>query len=164
MVGSLPSARDGAGVRRRPFARAALAGLALALAVGAACGGDGDGGDESASPTLVPHASEYIVTAFEWGFSPERIPLRLGEARRIELVNTGDVLHNLKIDEALPAEDVQSESSGPLAGGQGDLFVGTAAGGNGALVFTPLETGTFVFYCTIEGHRGLGMEGAVVVE
>jgi uncharacterized cupredoxin-like copper-binding protein len=32
-------------------------------------------------------------------------------------------------------------------------------GKSGTLTFTPSESGTFDFYCTIPGHRDLGMKG-----
>ena len=82
---------------------------------------------------------------------------------RIVLQNEGQVLHNLKID-ALDAELRESRSSGPLSADEGELFVGAEAGDEGTLAFVPQESGTFVFYCTIRGHRQLGMEGALTVQ
>ncbi len=137
--------------------------LALLLA---ACGGDGDAsGSADGSPTPAsPTGGVLNVRASEWGFEPDVIAFSRGERVQIVLVNDGDILHNLKIEKELTADDIESRSSGPLRGGEGQLFVGAEAGGQGTLTFVPQESGTFVFYCTIEGHRQLGMEGRLTVE
>ena len=94
---------------------------------------------------------------------PSRIVLRQGEQVRIELRNDGAILHDLKIED-LSADGIQSQSSGPLSGHEGELFVGAEPGKEGTLVFTPTGTGAFTYYCTIPQHRQLGMKGVMVVE
>lgn len=39
----------------------------------------------------------------------------------------------------------------------------TAKGQKTAITFVPFKTGGFVYYCDLEGHRKLGMEGQMVV-
>lgn len=82
---------------------------------------------------------------------------------RIVLTNEGRILHNLKL-EGLAADGIESRSSGPLSAEEGELFVGAAAGEDGTLTLVPQQAGTFVFFCTIRGHRRLGMEGVLTVE
>ena len=145
------------------IAYAALA-LILALLVGA-CGA-ASGGSNAAGPSSTPARpadGELTVRAFEWGFEPEAIALRQGEQVRIVLENEGTTLHNLKVDD-LAVEVIEARSTGPLSGGEGQLFVGAEAGQRGTLAFVPQEAGTFTFYCTINGHRQLGMEGTLTVE
>ena len=137
----------------------ALSGL---LALLAACGG----GSGPAGPTPTPAApvdGSITVRAFEWGFEPASIVLPRGDQVTLVLDNQGDLLHNLKVDE-LDAEIIESRSSGPLSGGEGSFFVGADDHDQGTLVFVPLEPGTYVFYCTLEQHRELGMEGAFEVQ
>jgi plastocyanin len=123
-----------------------------------------EAGEDSPTPTpVLPIEGALTVHAGEWWFDPAVIALPLGEPVRIELVNDGEVLHDLKIDD-LDAEDVASEGTGPLSAAEGELFVGAESGEAGTLVFTPREAGTFAFYCTIQPHRSLGMEGTLVVE
>ena len=126
----------------------------------AACGG---GGSSSQSTPVAPIDGELAVEGFEWGFGPPSIVLRQGDEVTFRFENTGTILHNLRID-GLDAEGVASESTGPLQGGEGELFVGAEAGQRGTLTFTPLAAGTYTYYCTVSGHRNLGMEGVLTVE
>ena len=126
--------------------------LALALA------GCGDGSPSGPDVTLTPIApvdGVLTVRAFEWGFEPGAIALRRGEEVRIVLVNDGKILHNWKV-EGLEADVIE-------AGDEGELFVEAAEGDEGTLVFVPQASGSFTFYCTISGHRRLGMEGILTV-
>ncbi len=111
---------------------------------------------------IAPVDGVLTVRAFEWGFEPGAIALREGEEVRIVLVNDGKIPHNLKV-EGLAADITEASSSGPLSGDEGELFVGAAEGEEGTLVFVPQASGSFTFYCTIKGHRQLGMEGPLTV-
>ncbi|MCH8025873.1 MAG: cupredoxin domain-containing protein [Chloroflexi bacterium] len=122
--------------------------------------------DDSAQPPatgVAPANGALTVRAFEWGYEPEAIVLQRGEEVRIVLDNDGEILHNLKID-GLEAELIESRSTGPLSGGEGQLFVGADDGQQGTLIFVPQQSGEFTFYCTLERHRQLGMEGTLIVE
>jgi uncharacterized cupredoxin-like copper-binding protein len=135
--------------------------LTAALALGVACGGGSDGAP--AATPAAPVDGQLTVRAFEWGFEPAAIILRQGEQVRMELVNGGSILHNWKVDD-LPAQVIESSSSGPLEGGEGEAFVGAEAGQEGTLVLVPEAAGTYTYYCTLQGHRELGMEGTLTVE
>lgn len=102
------------------------------------------------------------MRAFEFGYGPNVIELRQGEQVRIVVENGGDILHNLKIG-GLAAEAIESRSAGGPQADEGELLVWVGKGEQGTLVFTPQASGTFSFYCTIRGHRQLGMEGIVTV-
>ena len=151
-------ARDLPARRRLRAVGPALICLTLLLA---AC--DGGGGSGPAPTPVAPVGGELGVEAYEWGFRPQSIVLEQGEEVRLRLENTGTILHDLRID-GLQAEGVVSESTGPLQGGEHELFVGADAGQQGTLTFTPLVPGTYAFYCTVSGHQDLGMEGVLVVE
>lgn len=125
----------------------------------------GDGAGRPAGtplPPATPQGGVLTVEAFEWGFAPEAIVLEQGEEVRIVFENQGEAIHNFRIEE-LAAEGVESESTGSQSADEGELFVGANAGETGTLIFTPRESGTFDFYCTIRGHRSLGMEGTLTV-
>ena len=133
--------------------------LALVLA---GCGGGSPSGPDVTLTPIAPVDGVLAVRAFEWGFEPGAIALRQGEEVRIVLVNDGKILHNLKVED-LAADVIEANSSGPLSGDEGELFVGAAEGEEGTLVFVPQASGSFTFYCTISGHRRLGMEGILTV-
>jgi uncharacterized cupredoxin-like copper-binding protein len=138
-----------------------IASVALLLALLAACGGE-----QAGRPTPTPARPEngvLVLHAAEWRFEPSRIVLHQDEQVRIELQNDGKILHDFKIDK-LEADVAESSSTGPLSAGKSELFVGADVGKSGTLVFTPKETGTFTFYCTVPQHRQLGMKGTLIVE
>ena len=137
-------------------------GAALLLLALAACGGSSSPAGPTPTPAR-PNDGVLTVRAFEWGFAPQAITLRRGERVEIVLENDGRTLHNFKIED-LAADDIESHSSGPLFGEENQLFVGAEAGQEGTLSFVPQASGSFTFYCTIRGHRQLGMEGTLTVE
>jgi uncharacterized cupredoxin-like copper-binding protein len=143
--------------------QALLAAAAVALAVAAASCGGGSGPDAATLTPVSPEGGTLTVRAFEWGYEPAAIALLQGEQVRIEFENDGTVLHNIAI-EGLDAEVIESKSTGPLSGDEGELFAGAEAGQNGLLTFVPLEAGSYTFFCTVQGHRDLGMEGTLTVE
>ena len=140
------------------FVLGALLTIALLFA---ACTASDDNGQPPATG-VAPANGALTVRAFEWGFEPETILLQRGEEVRIVLDNDGTILHNLKIDD-LEAELIESRSTGPLSGEEGQLFVGADDGQQGTLIFVPQQSGEFTYYCTLERHRQLGMEGTLIV-
>lgn len=156
---SIPRAGRGASSNSR-FAILTLAAL-LALALLAACSGGGAGGPPP-TPIAVTGDGTVTVRASEWKFEPSSIQVEQGHEITIVLQNDGRILHNLKL-EGLDGELIQSTSSGPQKAGQGELFVGADSNDSGTLVFRPLQPGTYSYYCTIDAHRALGMEGTLTV-
>lgn len=89
---------------------------------------------------------EIAVSAKEFAYSPSTINLKKNERVRIKFTNDGGMTHNLVVD----GMDVSTKNIGP---GESD-----------SVEFTPLQTGTFSFFCSIDGHRGLGLEGKMIVQ
>lgn len=147
---------------RAPQLLALIAPLVAALAV-VSCGGGSDDADAPTPTPVAPTDGSITIRASEFRFEPSAIVVSQGEEVQIVLDNEGDILHNIKIDEELDAEVIDSVSSGPLSGSEGQLFVGADDHDQGTLTFVPLEAGTYSFYCTLEGHRQFGMEGTLTV-
>jgi len=82
------------------------------------------------------------------------IRVKQGDTVEVTLTNDGVVPHNFVIDE-LNVELPKSAS-----GGQEGLNPGE----EGTVSFTADVKGTFFYYCSIPGHRQLGMEGQIVIE
>ncbi len=154
--------------RYRPLVRPSLRRTLLIVALlastllFAACTANG-GSDQPPATAVAPTNGALTVRAFEWGFEPETIVFQRGEEVRIVLDNDGAILHNLKID-GLEAELIESRSTGPLTGDVDQLFVGAERGQQGTLIFVTQQSGEFTYYCTLERHRQLGMEGTLIVE
>jgi uncharacterized cupredoxin-like copper-binding protein len=104
-----------------------------------------DVGDHPVGPSSSPvaGATELAVTAEGLAFAPDRLEVRTGEAVNVALTST-DVLHDLTIDEV----------GFHLVADGGETAVGGA-------VFE--ESGTYVAYCTVPGHREAGMELPITV-
>jgi plastocyanin len=141
---------------------ALLAWLLVLAALAAACGGTDSDGDAGITP-IAPTDGTLHVVADEWSFDPNGLLLTAREQVTIELQNDGRILHNIQFED-MPADVISSDSSGPLSADEGEAFVGADGGAGGTLELVPLEPGEYGFYCTIEGHRALGMEGVVIVQ
>lgn len=113
--------------------------IAGAVALLAACGGNGDEGDDGAPAD----ADGITVTATEYAFDPETLEIAADTAVEISLVNEGIVEHDWTIDEL-------------------DVQIHTEAGESATATVTA-PAGTYEVYCSIPGHRDLGMEGALTV-
>ncbi len=92
-----------------------------------------------------PDATEVVVTASNYKFAPNTITVKNGEKTRILLKNSGGS-HDFRIDELNLATAV-------IQDGQEDF-----------VEFTPSKTGTYQFYCSVDGHRQMGMVGTLKVE
>jgi plastocyanin len=133
----------------------------VVLALLSACsGGTSDG--PPPTPVVVAGDGTVTVRADEWDFEPAVIQVQQGREITILLQNDGRILHNLKLED-LHGELIESVSSGPQEADEGELFVAADSANGGTLVFRPLEAGSFAYYCTLDGHRGLGMEGTLRV-
>ncbi len=81
----------------------------------------------------------------EYAFSPNTVTVGLGETVRLLVKNNGSTDHNFIVDEL-------GVSSGSIAPGKEKV-----------VTINGSKVGTFKFYCGIDSHRGLGLEGTVTV-
>ena len=90
--------------------------------------------------------TEITIEGSEYSFSPESLTVAAGERISLTFKNTGNLPHNFTIGELGVATKT-------IAGGQTDV-----------VEFTASQSGTFTFYCSLAGHRQLGMEGNLEVQ
>jgi plastocyanin len=130
-------------MRRTLFTSAVLA-SALFLS---ACGGgteatpaaDGDADTSTSSGGVT-------VVATEFAFDPEDFSLPADEDVELTLENKGVVEHDIVVEELDDRELVYADA--------GQTVTETVT----------VPAGTYVFYCSIPGHRAAGMEGTLTVE
>ncbi|RJQ12378.1 MAG: hypothetical protein C4558_01875 [Dehalococcoidia bacterium] len=135
-------------------------------------------------------AEAGTVVATDLAFQPTEVRALLNQPLMIRLDNKGKLLHDWTVEkiavtavkeEGSAAHSMGGHGSGagtmmPGAGsmpggmmgtgsqaGQFALHVAADAGQVATIEFTPTEAGTYVFYCTVPGHREAGMEGKLVV-
>jgi plastocyanin len=126
----------------------------LGLAV-TACGGDDEEAAEPAPGEAQPaegggEATELQLAADPGGalaYEPTSLEAPAGSVALV-LTNDSDVPHNVAI-----------EGDGNVIA-EGEIF----AGGGTRTTTADLEAGSYVFFCSVPGHREGGMEGTLTVE
>jgi plastocyanin len=114
--------------------------LLVAVLLLAGCGSD-DGGDGSAAG-----GDAVQLTAKDYEFDQSTINVDAAGETTFTLTNDGDSQHALEIE----GNGVEEETD-------------TIDPGGSASVTVALEPGEYEFYCPVENHRSLGMEGKLVV-
>jgi nitrite reductase (NO-forming) len=104
--------------------------------------------NDSPTPTVTPtgNTTQISVTGTEYNFSPSTLNVKIGDSVVITFVNAGAFPHNLSI----PDLNVSSQTIQP--------------GEQTKVTFTPSQTGTFSFMCTVPGHADRGMVGTIIVK
>ena len=107
-------------------------------------------GDGSSAPAESPAPSpSKVLQATEVDFAIELAQKELSAGTyTIEVANKGTSTHDLVVEDAARNEVATSELIAPGASGS---------------VEVTLEPGKYVFYCSVDGHRYMGMEVAVTV-
>ena len=136
---------------RYPFALAALAtvfGLALA-----GCGGDDSSSTTAASSTTTAAqagggASSVDVSETEYKLNPSDPTVKAGQVT-FNVTNDGQVVHTLEVE-------------GP--NGEQKLNSDLSPGQSGTLSVDLSKPGKYEFYCPVDNHKQMGMEGEITVK
>jgi len=128
--------------RRALLRRGALLALSLPVvsAALAACGGGGAGGGGGTGGKITVEMSEYK-------YSPDRLTASPGATVQLTLKNVGALQHDFHIDAG-------NQTSPLVDPGKSVDFSFTA----------PSQAGEYEFWCTVPGHKELGMVGTLVVQ
>ena len=90
-------------------------------------------------------AKIFNVSGKSFSFDPAEIRVKTGDRVHINFSDTGG-FHDLVID----GYNVRTERLN--------------TGGQGSVDFVASTSGTFEFYCSVDGHRDSGMKGKLIVE
>lgn len=99
-----------------------------------------------ADETTQGEPTQLQVEASEYSFNPDTITLSKGKKVLLTFRNTGKFPHNLNIPELRVATKTVS------------------AGQSDTVEFVADKVGVYSFYCSIGGHKDLGMEGSLEVK
>ena len=124
-----------------------MRGVLLLLVVGgliAGCGSD-DSNDQAAGDTNAV-AGSVELTATDFKFDPSTVELAKSGEMTFTLVNDGQSTHALEIE----GQGIEKESDEVDGGGTTTLTV-------------DLKPGDYEFYCPVDDHRAMGMEGTLTV-
>jgi plastocyanin len=116
----------------------------LAVVLLAGCGSD-ESNDEAAGTTGSGRGSVEI-TATDFKFDPSTVELAKSGEMTFTLVNDGQSTHALEIE----GQGIEEESDEIDGGATTELTV-------------DLEPGEYEFYCPVDDHREMGMEGTLTV-
>ena len=140
--------------------RLMLLGLAALLLVG--CG-------QTASHSAHSPAAVTTVTlnAADFSFSPASIEAVAGQPVRIVVHNTSAQVHDFTIA-AIPLNGM-AEGGGENVehmhmAGDSAVHIAAAAGATSTIEFTPSQSGTYEFECSVAGHKDAGMVGMLKVK
>ena len=137
-------------IRKLPVLVALVAALALGLA---ACGDDES--EETGSATLETTTEQTTasgggetvdVVETDFAIDPENPTVPAGTVT-FAISNEGDAPHNVEIE----GNGIEEVSETFEAGAGGEFTV-------------ELEPGRYDFYCAVDGHKELGMDGELTVE
>jgi manganese oxidase len=129
------------------FSRKGLvAALAVLAVVAAACTGGGSGG--GAGTGIQAEAGGAVVTVglSEFKIDPSTIQVPVGKGFTFNITNHGTVPHSFAVDVGGKVYD-----SGQIQ-----------SGASGSLALPSLTAGSYSAYCSVPGHKDLGMTGTVV--
>jgi uncharacterized cupredoxin-like copper-binding protein len=143
---------------KRDFAALFVAGAAIAIPL-AGCGGGDDDNGTSADTGEATQASTtggaasgaggtLDMTAVDFKFDPSDPTVKSGEVT-FNLKNDGQNPHSLEI------EDVN---------GQDQEIEGDVSPGQSGTLKVNLPPGKYEFYCPVDGHKEMGMEGEITVK
>jgi len=124
---------------KRPWMAAAVTALALLLV---AC--RTPDARPVSKPGAPPQPVEVRLVTTEWKFEPSTLELPVGRPVTLILENKGKIEHDVQI----PGMGIHAHAP---------------AGQTVRQTFTPEETGTYDFICSLPGHLEAGMKGKMVV-
>ena len=103
-----------------------------------------DATDSSATP-IEAAEGEYVIEAFDLGYTPNALTIPANTDVTLTLVNTGILGHDL----------VSSE---------GGFEIPLIQGGETASITVNLAAGDYPYICSVEGHASAGMVGTITAE
>jgi uncharacterized cupredoxin-like copper-binding protein len=140
---------------KRHFAALLVIGAAIAIPF-AGCGGDDDDDGTSADTGAATQAATtggggggqtVDMSAVDFKFDPSDPTVKSGDVT-FNLTNDGQQPHSLEV------EDVN---------GQDQEIEGDVSPGQSGTLTVNLKPGTYEFYCPVDGHKEMGMEGEITV-
>ena len=166
--------------------------LVAAVALAGACGGDDDESgiltavataeethEEAAEAheedaeafaylEVAPKDNLFLVRMTNFAYAPDVLEASVGEVVEIAIQNVEAVLHDFTVDKIDADFHISYlEGTGEHAHGMGhpdaDIHFVLSEPGTGVVHIKVHEPGEYIFYCTVPGHRELGMEGKLIV-
>jgi uncharacterized cupredoxin-like copper-binding protein len=138
----------------RRFAALFVIGAAIAVPI-VGCGGSSN--DNTTTSSAAAPAStagggsggSVNLTATDFKFTPSDATVKSGQVS-FNMKNDGQVTHSLEIEDVTPGHDQELE--------------GNVSPGQSGTLTVNLKPGKYDFYCPIDDHKQMGMEGEITVK
>ena len=162
------------------FLLAIVGGLVLVAGCASDGGGEADHDDEHTDVESTAYLEDapkdrvIAISMTEFDFGESAIEIEAGEVIELVFTNDGLVLHDFTIEQmhadvhvteisgsgehAHMSATMDMDSDTPSA-----VHIALDPGGTGLVHLKAEEAGTFVFYCSVPGHREGGMVGTLTV-
>ncbi|MEE8337845.1 MAG: plastocyanin/azurin family copper-binding protein [Dehalococcoidia bacterium] len=133
-----------------------------------AAAADGDA-DANAYLEIAPKDALFLVRMSSFAFTPSVLEVKVGQVVEIAIQNIDPILHDFTIDK------IDADLHISYLGGSGehahdgmvleeaDLHFALSEAGSGVVHIKVYEPGVYVIYCSVPGHRELGMVGVLRV-
>jgi uncharacterized cupredoxin-like copper-binding protein len=102
------------------------------------------------------------VAASEFRFEPASLTLQAGVSTTMSFKNAGQTLHDLTIVSG-PGIPTPAAAANDQAQDKGPYHVAAEAGKEATLALN-LPAGSYIFICSVQGHKELGMQGTINVQ
>ena len=117
---------------------------------------------------VAPKDSLFLVRMTNFAYAPDLLEANVGDVVEIAIQNVEAVLHDFTIKKIDADFDVSYlGGTGVHEHGMGhpdaDIHFVLSEPGSGVVHIRVHEPGEYIFYCTVPGHRELGMEGKLIV-
>ncbi|MGE7274842.1 cupredoxin domain-containing protein [Brevibacillus panacihumi] len=108
---------------------------------------------------------EVSLTAVDFSYQPNQITLKKNIPFKVILQNKGKVEHDIEVVTEGKIMIIVESDSGHQHGSQtaSNVHLHAKPGESAESVWKAMEEGTYIFYCTIPGHKESGMIGRLIV-
>lgn len=115
---------------------------------------------------------EVVLVAEDIAYDQNRIEVEAGRPVHLTLDNQGLLEHDFSVAEIPVAGEVKMTMSHDATmthdmdhmAAQPALHVAALAGRSSSIEFTPSTAGEYEYFCTVPGHREVGMAGTIIVQ
>lgn len=111
---------------------------------------------KSGAITINVHPSQF-------SYDPQKIILKKNQKVSLTLKNYDSIDHDIEIKKITLAKKNEGHHEGHSAT-EADFHLHASAKKQTEITFTPLQEGTFSFYCTLPGHKENGMTGILIIQ
>jgi len=132
--------------------------------------GEASHNDSAMGPEPKPEAGRITVVMTEFAIEPTVIRAHVGERVLLVATNRGTVLHDIAAEgfhgnvESVGVVEAHDSTAGADHADTPAFHASATAGGTGELVFEADEPGEYALFCTVPGHRELGMTATLIIE